>query len=216
MANYIATLGNKGIRNQVSIIKGVEGEGLNKKEKEKAINLPNADLLKNVIKGMKKVASGGTLAGIFGNFPVDVAAKTGTAEKQGVINPKNEVSYIKQHLSGITSSVSWNQVEKMMKKLMKDDPDTYTSEDNTVDMALIKASKGKVTQSMIDRYKDTYDNFAWTVAMAPADDPKIAVVVMLVQGGTSYNAAPIAREVIGKYLESEQKYNTIDFNNKMQ
>ncbi|MEF9922201.1 MAG: penicillin-binding transpeptidase domain-containing protein [Anaerovoracaceae bacterium] len=216
MANYIATIGNKGIRNTVSVVKGVEGIGTNNKPAGKQIDLPNTELLNHVIKGMKKVASGGTLAGIFGNFKYDVAAKTGTAEKAGVINPKNEVAYIKQHLSGITSSVSWAQVQKSMKKLMKDNPEQYTTGNNTVDVALIQASKGRVTQAMIDNYKPTYDNFAWTVAMAPADNPKIAVVVMLVQGGTSYNAAPIAREVIGKYLDSSEKYDTISFSNKMQ
>ena len=41
--------------------------------------------------------------------------------------------------------------------------------------------------------------------MAPADNPKIAVVVMLVQGGISSNAAPIAREIIGSYLDNEGK-----------
>lgn len=42
-----------------------------------------------------------------------------------------------------------------------------------------------------------------TVALAPADDPQIAVAVMLVQGKTSSNAAPIAREIIGKYGEDK-------------
>ena len=36
--------------------------------------------------------------------------------------------------------------------------------------------------------------------MAPADDPKIAVSVLIFQGGTAGYAAPVAREVIGKYL----------------
>ena len=51
--------------------------------------------------------------------------------------------------------------------------------------------------------KEKYDSFAWTVALAPADDPQIAVAVMLVQGKTSSNAAPIAREIIGKYGEDK-------------
>lgn len=208
MCNYVATLGNNGVKNQVSLIKGIEGQGLNTKASGKDIDLPNKDLLKDVIKGMKKVASGGTLVGIFSNFKYEVAAKTGTAEKAGYINPKDEVKYVKKHLSQITSSVSWKQVEKKMTQLMKENPDIYTSENGTVDQALIQASKGKVTYEMINRYKDTYDNFAWTIAMAPANNPKIAVVVMLVQGGMSYNAAPVAREVIGTYLDSQYSKNT--------
>ena len=39
------------------------------------------------------------------------------------------------------------------------------------------------------------------MALAPADDPEIAVAVMLVQGKTSVNAAPVVREIIGRYGE---------------
>ena len=60
--------------------------------------------------------------------------------------------------------------------------------------------------NLVDHYskstiKKTYDAFAWTVALAPADDPEIAVAVMLVQGKTSVNAAPVVREIIGRYGE---------------
>ena len=81
---------------------------------------------------------------------------------------------------------------------------------------MIEASGNRITQSQIDRYKDTYDEFAWVVTMAPADDPKIAVVVMLVQGGISYNAGPVAREIIGKYLDLQKEYEAADFTTKMQ
>lgn len=56
----------------------------------------------------------------------------------------------------------------------------------------------------INRYKESYDSFAWTVALAPADDPQIAVAVMIVQGKTAHNAAPVAREIIGSYGESSR------------
>ena len=58
-----------------------------------------------------------------------------------------------------------------------------------------------ITTEDIDRYKESYDSFAWTVAMAPADNPQIAVAVMLPEGKTSSNAAPAVREIIGKYGE---------------
>ena len=51
--------------------------------------------------------------------------------------------------------------------------------------------RNNITYDAIDAYKEKYDSFAWTVALAPADDPQIAVAVMLVQGKTSSNAAPI-------------------------
>ena len=215
MANYVATLGNYGVRNQVSIVKGIEGAGETQKEEPYVINVDKEDM-DSVIEGMRRVVKKGTLSGIFRNFPVDVAGKTGTAEKDGYINPVDEVSYVKSHLSSIASGVSWAEVESTMKQLMKEDPERYPTENDAVDDALIEASGNRITQSQIDRYKDTYDEFAWVVTMAPADDPKIAVVVMLVQGGISYNAGPVAREIIGKYLDLQKEYEAADFTTKMQ
>ena len=214
MANYIATLGNDGKRNQVSIVKGIEGEGKTKKEAAYEIDADKQDL-KTVIEGMKLVVKNGTLASTFADFPIEVAGKTGTAQRDGYINPKDEVSYVKNHLSAIAPGISWSQVQKQMKKMMADDPITYPTENDAVDQALITVSNRTVNQSDIDQYKDTYDNFAWTVAMAPADNPKIAVVVLLVQGGMSYNAAPVARDIIGEYLQVKAKTSKLDLSNKI-
>ena len=156
------------------------------------------------------------MSGIYGNFPVSVAGKTGTAEKSGYINPKDEVSYIKQHLSGIASYLSWSDVKKQMEILMKEKPEKYPTENDAVDAAVIKASNNKVTQSQINKYKDTYDHFAWAITLAPVENPKIAVVALLIQGGTSYNAGIITKELIGQYLIVGDDYATADFSTQMQ
>ncbi len=215
MARYVATLSQGGVLKEVSIVKSVEHEGLTDKKTVKDIELDKKDL-SYVLDGMHRVTTNGTLAGIFGRFPVECAGKTGTAEKAGKIQPKNEVEYVKKHLSSITRDVSWEQVTKWMDKLMKDDPKTYKTKNDAVDDALIQASKGKVTQEMIDSGKEPYEAFAWTIVMAPADDPEIAVVVMLVQGKLSYNAGIAAREVVGAcLLDKNNSYNKINNETKM-
>ena len=214
MASYVATLGNGGKKNQVSIIKGIEGEGQRKKKKATQIDVSESDL-EHVLEGMRLVAKRGTLAGTFGSFPIAVAGKTGTAQRDGYINPKDEVAYVKSHLGSIAPGISWSQVEKMMTKLMKEDPKKYPTENDTVDAALIKVSNKKVTYAKINQFKDTYDHFAWTITLAPADNPQIAVVVLLVQGGVSFNAAPIAREIIGDYLQVDTTTQALDFSTKM-
>ena len=214
MASYVATLGNDGEKNQVSIIKGIEGEGQRKKKKATQIDVSESDL-EHVLEGMRLVAKRGTLAGTFGSFPIAVAGKTGTAQRDGYINPKDEVAYVKSHLGSIAPGISWSQVEKTMAKMMKEDPEKYSTENDTVDAALIRASNKKVTYAKINQFKDTYDHFAWTIALAPADDPQIAVVVLLVQGGVSFNAAPIARELIGDYLQVDTTTQALDFSTKM-
>ena len=44
MANYVATLGNDGKRNTVSIVKGIEGEGENVKEEPYQIDVEKEDM----------------------------------------------------------------------------------------------------------------------------------------------------------------------------
>ena len=105
---------------------------------------------------------------------------------------------------------------------MEEEPERYSSEDETIDEALMKASDYEITQSMIDSYKDGYDYYSWTIALAPADDPQIAVAVLLVEGGFSSNAAPVAKEIIADYLnvydEEEVDINKTDMDgtNKVQ
>lgn len=215
MARYVATLGNNGLRNDVTLVKNVEGEAAREREKPYQIDVTE-DEMSAVLEGMRRVATKGTLASVFNSLDIEVAGKTGTAEVAGYVQPDDEVAYVKSHLSAIAPGVSWSEVEAEMKQLMKEDPSTYPTENDTVDKAVIEASGGTVTMSEINQFKDTYDSFAWVITLAPADDPKIAVVVMLVQGGTSVNAAPVARDVIAEYLLNDDKYVAADFTTKMQ
>ncbi len=204
IANYVATLGNGGVKNQVSIISGVEGEGLTVKPAAEDLNIDD-NIIEEVIIGMKRVATSGTLAEFFSNYPVAVAGKTGTAENQAVRQPKSEVAYIKNHLDQLNgaanTSVTWPQVEKIMNRMMEEEPERYPTEDDTVDEALIEASNYKITYAMINADKGSYEYFAWTIAMAPADNPEIAVAVMLVEGGYSSNAAPVVKGIFNEYFD---------------
>ncbi len=65
----------------------------------------------------------------------------------------------------------------------------------------IKELNPKITDEKIDSYKESYKSFAWAVAVAPADDPEIAVVAMIPQGESSSNAMLLIREVLGSYFD---------------
>ena len=90
MANYIATLSNGGYRNEVTIIdeiKTYNNKDINyqNKKKSKRIDLKDYKYLDYVKKGMHMVTmEGGTASSVFRNFPIEVGAKTGTAEKDGI------------------------------------------------------------------------------------------------------------------------------------
>lgn len=139
MANYIATVANGGYRNNISIIQ--KGTTYNKDRvtylpeiTSERIELSDYSFLDIVTKGMVMVSE--TTGNTYTNFPVDVASKTGTAEKDG-LNPETG---------------------------------------------------------------EPYDDFGWYVAFAPAEEPEIAVAVVIFQGGSGRYPAPVVREVIGDYL----------------
>ena len=104
-----------------------------------------------------------------------------------------------------------------MNRIMELYPNTYKSRDVAVRQAVYNLTEGKVTGSIMDASKPTYENFAWTIALAPADDPQIAVCVLLVQGKASSNAGVIVREIIGDYMKLQDKndYKTITIGNEI-
>jgi penicillin-binding protein 2 len=210
IANYIATIGNGGVKNNVSLVRAVEGEGIREKAPGVKVELSDDAFLGYVIEGMKRVvsASRGSLYSQFRNFPVSVAAKTGTAQKSGYIQPPDEVEYIKAHLSGIDKSLEWESVEAEMNRLTEQLPDIYTSKNKAVRRAVVNLSSysSAMAEERMDSFKDSYRPFSWVVALAPAEDPHIAVAVLVFQGNSSLNAAPMAKEVIAKYMQLEKKY----------
>ena len=93
-----------------------------------------------------------------------------------------------------------------MHRLLTEEDNIYKSESSAVRQAVINLSGGRVTAEQIDAYKSSYDNFGWFVAFGPVEDPQIAVAVLIFQGGSGSYAGPVAREVIGKYMELQEIY----------
>jgi penicillin-binding protein 2 len=91
MANYIATISNGGYKHDLTLIDNIKNynntiTSYEHESNAERIELNNYENLKHVMKGMEMVSSEGTAKSIFKDFPVNVAAKTGTAQKSGV-NP---------------------------------------------------------------------------------------------------------------------------------
>ncbi|AFS78024.1 putative penicillin-binding protein, transpeptidase superfamily protein [Gottschalkia acidurici 9a] len=90
MANYIAILSNGGYKHKMSVVDRIQTYDNTKKTYEpkkevKRIDIKDYKYLEEAAKGMSMVAKkDGTASRAFGGFEVDVAAKTGTAEKDGI------------------------------------------------------------------------------------------------------------------------------------
>ncbi len=111
MARYIAAVANDGTLNKLTLVKSVDGVAPTR-EKPDYINEKN--IMHYLREGMYLVANGskGTSRGAFAGFPITVAAKTGTAEKEGKLPPEREEDYIKQYLRLIAPRLGYGQVDE--------------------------------------------------------------------------------------------------------
>ncbi len=217
MANYIATIANGGTLNKVSLIKGIQGQHDLAKEPGTKINLTNPEIFQYLGEGMRLVAAGqsGTARGSFANFKVKVAAKTGSAQRGGKINPPDEVEYIKQHLRQFDPKLSFAQVEAEMARLMTEEPENYKTRNSAVRAAVEELSDRITSTTQLDVYKENYDAFGWFVCFAPYEEPEIAISILLFQGGAGGSAAPIAKEVIAKYMGLDEQYIEFEMDNEI-
>ncbi len=231
MARYISAIANGGYLNELSVIKSIEDEVIVKNDDSVKIDLNDDTNLDHIKKGMLQVTQGsrGSARAVFGNFLVPVAAKTGTAERFGKIPMEStamEVEYIKKNFNEIVRKAPYltlNMVNEEADRLLKEEKNKisqllaedksdealsiiingYLDEDYRLREAIKTLSNNHITDEDIDRFKSDYDNFAWFVSFAPYEDPQIAVVVLLFQGGHGGYGSPIAREIIAEYLDLE-------------
>lgn len=101
IANYISAIANNGYLNKVTVvdigIEKYEATDIDKiaRTEEIPVNKNNLEYLR---RGMIDVTDEGTAKEIFQNFPIKVAAKTGTAQKSGKIPAIDEEEYLLSHM----------------------------------------------------------------------------------------------------------------------
>ncbi len=235
VARYIATIANDGYVKDFSVIKKVGNTPVVKnKEPIESVDIDNH--LDDIRKGMllTSIGSAGTARKVFQDFPVQVAGKTGTAEKEGLIPPLDEIAYLTEYLSLIDPSLDIDEVDAKTIDIVKErseelsqlekDKDTATDEtikaqketklNSLIDQdylnkgsamreAIKELSSKELTDDDINAFRLPYDNYAWYVSFAPYDNPQIAVVILIPQGGHGGYGAPVARDVYAQYFGLE-------------
>ncbi|MGX4600922.1 penicillin-binding transpeptidase domain-containing protein [Faecalimicrobium sp. JNUCC 81] len=119
MARYVAAIANGGDLVDLSVIDRVissdySSVDIDENAKEK-IPFKNSEKLKDLTEGMKRVTTQSSTKNLFTNFPVSVAAKTGTAEKSGKIPTENDYEYLLSHMGSY--GVSTEDAVKLSNKL---------------------------------------------------------------------------------------------------
>ncbi len=232
IARYIATVANGGYLNELSFIKKI-GDKTITKNADVTESFDTKDNLKYVKQAMLQVTKGtaSSVAKIFKTLPLDVAGKTGTAQKEGLIPPLDEVAYLTEYLSELAPSLKIEDVEaktieiiklrsEELATLEKSKNEATTEEEKLVREEKLNAliqkdylNKGaamreaiktltdfKLTDEDLNQFRLPYDNYSWFVSFAPFDDPEIAVVVIIPQGGQGYYSAPVVRDIYAKYF----------------
>ena len=122
IVRYVMAIANGGYLTDLTLTKKVVDSDYNVKYESKVvsekIDFKDDDNLKELIKGMKLVPTQGTAAKYFVNFPVEIAAKSGTAERNDKIPTSEEYKYLMNHLSSY--GVNKEEVLKVYNKLKKD------------------------------------------------------------------------------------------------
>ncbi|MCD4713313.1 MAG: hypothetical protein K8R73_08540 [Clostridiales bacterium] len=79
----------------------------------------------------------------------------------------------------------------------------YLNKGNAMRDAIKTLSGDKLTDEDLNQFRLPYDNYSWFVSYAPYENPEIAVVIFIPQGGTGIYSAPVAREVYAEYFKLE-------------
>jgi penicillin-binding protein 2 len=112
IARYIMAIANGGYLHEITVVKDVEGKIVRDNLAKETI-IENVEYLEDVKKGMYYVTNvqGGTAYSIFKNFPIQIGAKSGTAEKEGKIPPDDEVAYLIENMRKLDSSLNVEKVK---------------------------------------------------------------------------------------------------------
>lgn len=200
LANYVAAIANGGYLNKVTVVDKVESSDKKSIQTEerisKKIELKNSDNLKYIRQGMEDVSDEGSASSYLKKFPIKIASKTGTAQKSGKIPSADEEAYLLKYMGSF--GVNKNEVIKLADKYEKDDKYRYPK--HIYMKRAIMELNPNITSERINAYKDSYDPFAWLVSYAPAENPEIAVVTLLFQGGHGGFGAAIARDIYAEYF----------------
>jgi penicillin-binding protein 2 len=209
MARFTSALANGGNLVELSLVdKIISSNYANIKEdpnNKEQIPLKNRAGLEDIAKGMRQVSTIGTGKGTFASFPIEVAAKTGSAQKSGKIPTDNETKYLTDHMGSY--GVSTAEATKLAYDMKKADKVTV-NDDKTNSSYLRRAIKElnpDISNEDIDRFKADYVAFSWSVAFAPYDNPEIAVVTVIPQGAHGASSLPTAREIFGQYFGLSKK-----------
>ncbi len=157
MARYISAVANGGYLYDSTLVKTIDGQPVQRRP-FKFID-PNG-YLQYIRQGMRQVVAGpnGTARSYFKDFPIEVAAKTGTAEKDGKIPPPNEEDYILEYLHLLAPDIAEMTLQRATDDVLRARTnyvaELYQTIDTTEDEQLKINSEKEVNRLLAHHYLD--------------------------------------------------------------
>ena len=115
-----------------------------------------------------------------------------------MIERNKEITALAHEISSSPDSTKKESLNAELDELISGN---YLDEGNVMKDALLSLGNGEIEWEDIGKYMDDYDPYAWVASYAPYDDPEIAVVAMIPQGGHSYYAAPLIRDIYAYFFQ---------------
>lgn len=130
--------------------------------------------------------------------------KADELEKKTVEILEERNKKISGSFANINDNVNDFEKQNMIDELDKINFNKYLSREYAMREALKIMTDYEITDEKIDFYKQDYESFSWFVAFAPFDNPEIAIVAMIPQGGSGLFSSALCREIIGNYFEMKK------------
>lgn len=104
-----------------------------------------------------------------------------------------------------TASIVEEDRQRLEKKITSLFKNGYVSEDSSLRQAVKDLSSKRITDSMLNEFRQDYDDFGWFVSFAPYEEPEIAVVILIPQSAHGGYASPPAKDIIADYFKLEKQ-----------
>ncbi|MGB3368793.1 MAG: penicillin-binding transpeptidase domain-containing protein [Acidaminobacteraceae bacterium] len=115
-----------------------------------------------------------------------------------------------------TASIVEEDRQRLENKITSLFSSGYVSEDSSLRQAVKDLSTKRITDSMLNEFRQNYDDFGWFVSFAPYDDPEIAVVILIPQAAHGGYASPPAKDIIADYFKLEEKTDEANLDTSVQ
>lgn len=154
MLRYTAIIANGGIPIELTYIDSIDGVPYEKNADKQSFDTEG--YLFHIKEGMYKVVNdpGTFINRIYKDFPIKVAGKTGTAEKEGKIPPLDEVEYLLQNLRQIAPELTAEEVEAETTRIIKERSEEMSRVEAQIDELEASGGDEELLHELHHRFAD--------------------------------------------------------------